>query len=130
MAEHPAATLLAPHLGRLQHTNANGEVGTVCLPGFANAGMSEGQQQTTGLLALAIAEATVETLEKVCHYRVVPESEFKGLLKKAQTATPADDIELTCNRCRRPILRVNAARGKLDVGITVRDLLAHQEQCR
>lgn len=128
--EHPAATLLAPHLGRLQHTNANGEVGTVCLPGFANAGMSEEQQQTTGLLALAIAEAAIETLEKVCHYRVVPESEFKGLLKKAQTATPADDIELTCNRCRRPVVKINAAGGKVDVALLAAGLAAHKAGCR
>ncbi|MGQ9348934.1 hypothetical protein [Mycolicibacterium gilvum] len=116
---------LATHLGKLQHTNNNGELGLICVPGFSTAGMSDEQANATGTLALALSEAVIETLEKQCGYRVVAESEYKRLLKNAQPAAPPEDVTLQCNRCHQDVLKVST-RGRVDVKLLTNGLAGHR----
>lgn len=127
--EHPAAPLLAERLGRLRHTNANGELVPICLPGFVGtAGMADEEKASAGALALAISEAIIETLETDCGHRVTPEAEIKGLRKQAQKSEPVEDVTLTCNRCQQPVIKANV-RGKINVNTLLIGLQAHMETC-
>lgn len=136
MAEHPAAPLLAQDLGRLQHTNNRGEAGMVHIPGFAtSAGMSEEQAGETGLLAQAISEAIIETLERKHDYRVIHESEIQAQAEALATGKHAgdltDEVVLHCNRCRQPVVKVNAAgEPRVHVATMAAGLQAHVEKCR
>lgn len=129
MAEHPAAPLLARDLGRLQHTNARGEVGIVTLPGFATAaGMSDDQAEQTGALALAIAEGIIETLDQRHGWELVTKAELKTLRRRATQSTgPAEAPISTCKRCGQPILQPGPT---IDVATMVRVGMAHLEVCR
>ena len=134
LMEHPAAPLLAQDLGHLQHTNAHGERGLVCVPGFAsNAGMAPEQAEAVGSLALAIAEAAIETLEDKHGYRVIHRTELRAQAEAiAAEKRPSDELTLVCSKCRRPVIKVNTANAqpKVHVGTLVADLAAHEEACR
>ena len=124
--EHPAAPLLAKDLGRLPHTNANGELGYIQLPGFSTTGMGEEQSQATGTLALAVAEAAIESLD-THGYAVTPKTELTNLRKAAKPAQAPESIELTCHRCRRPIAKVNTTgQAKVNVKLLAAGLEAHR----
>lgn len=133
MASHPAAPLLAADLGRLPHTNARGEQGLIHIPGFlSNAGTSPEQAAEAGLLAQGIAEAVIEDLGK--HgYQVIHKSEINAKVKAMAVETQnSTELVLHCNRCRRPVLKVDvsAANPKLHLPITIAGMQAHMEQCR
>jgi hypothetical protein len=133
LSSHPAAPLLAQDLGHLQHTNARGEVGLVQLPGFmSTAGMSEEQAGEAGLLALAIAEGVIETLEERHGYRVVHKSEIRAQAEKiAAERYSGTEVKLHCNRCQKPIVGVDtsSAAPKVHTKTMAAALAAHAEVC-
>lgn len=130
--EHPAAPLLAADLGRLPHTNKRGEQGLIHIPGFlSTTGTNPEQTAEVGLLAQAIAEAVIEDLTK--HgYPPTSNADIDARVKAATEKQAAGELVLHCNRCQRPILRVDAsaAAPKLHVKLALAGLQAHMEQCR
>lgn len=130
--EHPAAPLLAADLGKLPHTNARGERGVIHIPGFlSTTGTSPEQAAEVGLLGLAIAEAVIEDLTE--HgYPPTAKSEIDAKVKAAGATQATGELVLHCNRCHRPVLRVDvsAASPKVHVGTAAAGLQAHMEQCR
>ncbi|MGB3484006.1 MAG: hypothetical protein WBB07_17545 [Mycobacterium sp.] len=132
MADHPAAPLLAADLGRLQHTNNRGEVGMVHLPGFVStAGMSEEQAGESGMLAQAISEAVIETLEQRYKYRVIHESDIKAQVKAAvaEQAAPVEKVPLRCKRCNTALMNVYVGDNRVDAKVFVGVLQQHLEVC-
>ena len=128
--EHPAAPLLAADLGHLQHTNTNGEQGMVHIPGFvSNAGMSADQTSEVGVLAQAIAEAIIETLEQKHGYRVIHESGIKAQIKAgiAEQGGPTEAPPSKCQKCRKEVFRPRAI---INVAAVSKLMQAHEQACR
>lgn len=133
MASHPAALLLAQDLGRLPRTNARGELGMIHIPGFlSTTGTSPEQTEEVGLLAQAIAEGVIEDLEK--HgYQVIAKTELDAKVRAlAADRQTAGELVLHCNRCQRPVLKVDVAADypKLHISTAIMGLQAHMDQCR
>jgi len=132
MTAHPAAPLLAADLGRLPHTNNRGEQGLIHVPGFlTNTGMAHEQAAEAGLLAQAIAEGVIEDLGK--HgYLVIAKTELDAKVRAIAAAKQAgDELTLLCNRCQRPVVKVNTSgQAKVHVKTMAAGLAAHAEICR
>lgn len=132
MANHPAAPLLAADLGRLQHTNGKGEPGVVHVPGFVStAGMAEAQAEEAGMLALAIAEGCIETLEKRHGYRVIHQSEIKAQVQAAvaQKTAPVEKVPMRCKRCNTELMKLHVGDNRVDARLFVQVLQGHLEVC-
>jgi hypothetical protein len=131
MTAHPAAPLLAADLGRLPHTNNRGEQGLIHIPGFlSTAGTSPEQAEEVGLLAQAIAEGIIEDLTK--HgFLVIAKTEVDAKVK-AMASEKTGELVLHCNRCQRPVLKVDvsAQYPKLHLRTAVAGLQAHMEACK
>jgi len=130
---HPAAPLLAADLGRLERTNSKGERGWVQLPGFmSTAGMGDEQAAQHGLLALAVSEAILETLESKHGYQVLSKDQIAAKINAATTAltAPPEKTTLRCKRCNGAVLNVRVDDNRVDVGLLSAALGAHAEVCR
>lgn len=130
--EHPAAPLLAADLGKLPHTNKRGEKGLIHIPGFlSTTGTNPEQAAEVGLLGLAIAEGVIEDLTE--HgYPPTSKADIAAQVDAATEKQAAGELVLYCNRCQKPVLRVDAsaAAPKLHVKLAAEMLQAHVGQCR
>ncbi len=132
--KHPAAPLLAPRLGRLQHTNDRGETGYIFMPGFNTSGMSTEQAEATnGPLAQAICEGVIETLGAL-GYQVIAKEDIKARARELaaqMAAEQATERTIHCNRCRTPLYQLRIDRDFLKIDATTANAVnAHFETCR
>lgn len=128
---HPAAPLLAADFGHLRHTNNHGETGLIHMPGYMTAGMNPEQAETVGALAETHAEAIIETLQ-YHGYQVLSKDQLDAHTAAHTAQDTQTEVTLHCQRCRRPIIKVNTTATTPTVRVTTltEGLQAHTKVCR